>query len=161
MRKLNSVCNALFKFAIKSRTNLLGIPEVNELNNNLPQVYCLNHGRSSIQSLKHILNCCVIRFKLYTERHNRLQSILLEYVRKLPGVEEISCDHTIHFIDLPDELRLVRPDIVAWHDQSRKCSILEISVPYSHNRSGEDSLKSDYEHKKEKYSVVKKFLNIL
>lgn len=161
MRQFNPVCNTLFKFAIKCRTNLLGTPEVNELYNNLPHAHCsacLNHGRSSIQSLKHILNGCVTKFKLYTERHNRLQSILLDYVRKLPGVEEIFCDHTIHFTDLPDDLRLLRPDIVAWHDQRKKCSILEISVPYSHNRWGEDSLKAVYEHKKEKYQRLVEFL---
>lgn len=40
LRQFNPICDAMFIFAVKSRTNLLGTPEVNELFNNLPHTFC-------------------------------------------------------------------------------------------------------------------------
>lgn len=76
----------------------------------------------------------------------------------LPDVEEVNCDHSLHLDCVPDNLRLLRPDIIAWHNNRSKCSIFEISVPYAYFSWGEDSLKKVYEHKKEKYRELVEFL---
>ena len=161
LRQHNPICDALFKFAIKSRTNLLGTPEVNELFNNLPHTYCpscANQNKQSIQSLAHLLNGCISRFPQYTERHDKVQSILIEYVRKLPEVEEIFTNHTVQIPNIPDDLKLLRPDIVAWHASRPRCTILEVSVPYAGFNWGYDTLKKVYEHKKDKYMHLIEFI---
>lgn len=162
LRQFKPICDSLFKFALKGRTNLLGTPEVNELYNNLPHTFCPNcalHGKSLIQSLAHILNGCVHRYPQYKERHNRIQSILLEYVRKLPGVEEIYTDHTVGLNSLPMHLRNLRPDIIAWHMNRSKCTIIEISVPYAGFNWNNDTLNKVFNNKKSKYSQLVDFIH--
>ena len=41
----------------------------------------------------------------------------------LSDVEEIYCDRSILMDGLPDNLRLLRPDIVVWHNNRNKCTL--------------------------------------
>ena len=144
----------IIKFAFKARTNSLGTPEFDEILNNkkhTPCHLCLRHGRNSVQSLAHILNGCVSKFNDYTTRHNRLQSILIEHIKKIPSTAEIQCDKKINIDSLPPNLSKLRPDIVIWNLNRTACKIIEISVPYASITWGEDALKKAYDEKKLKY----------
>lgn len=144
----------IIKFALKARTNSLGTPEFDEILNNkkhTPCPLCLRHGRNSVQSLAHILNGCVSKFNDYTTRHNRLQSILIEHIKKIPSTAEIQCDKKINIDSLPPNLSKLRPDIVIWNLNRTACKIIEISVPYASITWGEDALKKAYDEKKLKY----------
>ncbi|KAK8835388.1 hypothetical protein M9Y10_003753 [Tritrichomonas musculus] len=161
LRQFNPPTDILFKFVLKGLLNYLGTPEIDELFRNVshaPCPSCLNHGHNHIQSLKHILNGCVSRYRQYTERHNRLQFIILEYIRILSDVEDIYCDRSIQMDGLPDNLRLLRPDIVVWHNNRNKCTLFEINVPHAYTNWGDDSLKKVCVHKLNKYRELMEFL---
>ena len=151
----------IIKFALKARTNNLGTPEFDELINGKQHVFCpfcTKHGKNCIQSLSHILNGCVHKFPDYTVRHNRIQGIIVEYVKELPGIEEIYTDNSIHMPDIPSELSRLRPDIITWFNNRTKCIIFEISIPYASIQWNEDTLEKVYKHKKEKYNSLVSFL---
>lgn len=151
------VSDRFIKFSIRSRTNILGTPEFDEIihnSNHAPCPLCAHTGANATQSLAHILNGCVKRYTLYTKRHNRVQKTLMEYIRNLRDVEEIYCDKSIPLADMPDNLKLLRPDITVWSNNRKKCLIVEISVPYATINWEIDSLQATYDNKKKKYSEL-------
>ena len=153
--------DTIVKFALKARTNNLGTPEFDELINgrdHTPCPGCLEHGKSCIQSLSHILNGCVCKYPEYTRRHNTIQNIIVEYVKELSGVEEIYTDNSIHMSGIPDELSRLRPDIVAWINNRSKCIIIEVSIPYASVQWNANTLESVYNFKMEKYNGLVTFL---
>lgn len=149
------VSDNFIKFAIRSRVNILGTPEFDEIIHNSshkPCPLCRFTNSNSTQSLSHILNGCVRRYPLYTERHNRIQNIVKEALKEMPNVASIFCDKTLQLDFLADDLKLLRPDIVAWNEDNSACIIAEISVPYPTTNWNTDSLKLTYENKKNKYA---------
>lgn len=161
IRQNYPIGDKFFRFAIRCRANLLGTPEFNELIHgavHTPCPRCLNQGDSHTQSLSHILNGCIYSYRLYTERHNRIQNVLIEYLKENPDIQEIYEDKSINIIDIPDNLKRLRPDIVTWSNNRNKCLIIEISVPYGKKNYDEDTLSDVYLHKKEKYSEIVSFL---
>ena len=84
--------------------------------------------------------------------------MLVEYLKDRGDIEEIHEDKTINFPDLTEDLRRLRPDIVAWSNNRNKCIIIEISVPYGKKNWESDTLADVYSHKKEKYSELVNFL---
>ena len=76
----------------------------------------------------------------------------------LLDVEEIYCDRSILMDGLPDNLRLLRPDIVVWHNNRNKCTLFEINVPHAYTNWGDDSLKKVCVHKLNKYRELMEFL---
>ena len=145
----------IIKFALKARTNNLGTTEFDELINgrqHTPCPSCLSHGKHCIQSLAHILNGCTCKYHDYTIRHNRIQNILVEYIKELAGIEEIYTDNSIHMAGIPEDLAKLRPDIVSWFSNRSKCVILEVSIPYATIQWNSDTLENVYNHKVLKYN---------
>ena len=153
----NPVSDHFIKFAIRSRVNIIGTPEFDEIihnTNHVPCPLCSFTGTNSTQSLAHILNGCVKRYPLYTKRHNRVQNVIVEYLKDMARVEEIHCDKAITSINLPEHLKLLRPDISVWSDNRSYLKLIEISVPYATFNWGSDSLKASYDAKKQKYGEL-------
>ena len=155
------VSDSFIRFAIKGRVNILGTPEFDEIIHNVPHTpcpLCSFTGANATQSLAHILNGCVKRYPLYTKRHNRVQNVIVDAIKDLPNVSEIHRDSKISIFNLPDDLKLLRPDIVAWDQNRKNCIIVEISVPYATINWGLDTLKSVYDTKRNKYNRLIEFI---
>ena len=153
--------DSFIRFAIKSRVNILGTPEFDEIIHNAPHKpcpLCSFTGANATQSLAHILNGCVKRYPFYTNRHNRVQSVIINALKDLPHVSEIHKDSKIPISNLPEDLKLLRPDVVSWNQNRNKCIIIEISVPYATLNWGQDTLKSVYDTKRNKYARLIEFV---
>ena len=151
------VSDTFIKFALASRSNLLPTPEFDEIINNKSHIYCpmcLRQGKQCIQSLAHILNGCVGKYKEYTERHNRISKIIVDRLKEMTEIKEIHTDKTLHIQDLPLELQHLRPDIIAWSENRHKCFLIEISVPYAKINHDGNTLENVYAHKKNKYASL-------
>ena len=164
VRQQFPIGDAFYKFAFQSRTNLLPTPEFIEIIENRQHSVCqscLRDGRALNLSLAHILNGCRGRYVQYTQRHNDVQKIIVDYMKKLLCIEEIYTDKSLHLTNMPDDIRRLRPDVVAWANNRSKCYIVEVSVPYACQSFGNNSLMTVYQHKKEKYRPLINFIQRL
>ena len=155
VRQQYPVSDRFFKFAFASRANMLPTPEFIECMTNqhhTPCPMCLQENKSRNQSLAHILNGCRSKFNSYTIRHNDVQKVIVDNIKSLNGIQEIHTDKSLHLNDMPDDLKLLRPDIVAWFNNRSRCVLVEISIPYGCQRWGDDSLSTVYTQKKDKYA---------
>lgn len=147
----------IFNFAMRSRLNMLPTPQFDEIINGKDHVFCplcLSQGNQCIQSLAHILNGCVGKYRYYTARHNKVLDIIGEFLKSRDDVVELYKDKALHIDDLPSELSGLRPDIVAWSNERTKCILVEIGVPYAtHNMHG-DKLEEVYSIKSNKYLPI-------
>ena len=147
----------IFNFAMRSRLNMLPTPQFDEVINgyeHVPCPKCLRQGNQCIQTLAHILNGCVGKYKEYTKRHNMVLDVISDFLRSRSDIVELYKDRTMHIDDLPEELASLRPDIVAWTNGRTKCVIAEIGVPYATHNMGIEKLEEVYGIKKNKYLPI-------
>lgn len=122
---------------------------------------CLRDGRALNLSLAHILNGCRGRYVQYTQWHNDAQNIIVDYMKKLLCIEEIYTDKSFHLTNMPDDIKRLRPDVVACANNRSKCYIVEVSFPYACQSFGNNSLMTVYQHKKDKYRPLNNFIQRL
>lgn len=73
-------------------------------------------------------------------------------------IEEIFSNHTVQIPSMTDDLKLLRPDIIAWQANRSRFTILEVRVPFAEFNWGNDSFKKVYDHIKDKYSHLIEFI---
>lgn len=83
---------------------------------------------------------------------------IIEILKERPGIQEIFEDRTINIPDIPENLKKLKPDIVAWSNNRSSCIMIEISVPYGKKNWEAYTFAEAYKHKKEKYADIVNFL---
>jgi len=107
------------------------------------------------ESLMHILNGCQSRKHKYTERHNLIEGILVEEIRKTQQQNKpiIFRNSTIRVNGekLDGEESRLKPDI--WYIKDNKLFIIEITIPYGqYTEDNRNTLEIRTEEKKAKYN---------
>ena len=139
----------LFKFLIKARTNTLPTPA--NLN-----AWGLSQSNNcskcdSTCTLNHILNGCrPHRFMQYTWRHNTICARIKESIQRKYNPEYITENSAIdirrlneEFEDeIPDELSVLKPDIIFEEPETGNVNIIEVTVPYNQQTRRNEELKN-------------------
>jgi hypothetical protein len=171
------VSDALFRFTVRGRNDTLWTLVKRNLyypkeNGN---IYCkCNRESPKVESLFHILNCCLpFRGVLMTRRHNRVVKVVVDAITNrfnlninelwlnlsLRTVEEADNKLGGNFIHINwnDNIARLRPDIAFWKKDSckgRKTKtlwLLDITVPFGKVQDGRDTLNDKWIKKLLKY----------
>jgi hypothetical protein len=138
-------------------------------------------GNRKFCDLLHILNNCGYNLKEMTVRHNMIQEVLVEAIRKhrKVSIEEILTKEGINHGKFQKELgkpkldeneEKQRPDIQFWADvsneddnyETRKLFIIEISEPFGkidQDDEHSNTLKNEIEFKTNKYAPLVRSIN--
>ena len=116
--------------------------------------YCGSIGDDTIA---HRINGCIQSRRNQTRRHNNIQNIVLEYLKKrVSGNFRYKTNSTVNLEGkhIKEELGTLKPDIVVWNDKEIK--LIEFSCPYANVGEKGNKLDNTFNEKVEKYSELVK-----
>jgi hypothetical protein len=189
--KMNQVSNAMltniytrksdtfFRFVVVGRADCLPTPvNLRRWFGQQSEANCRRCGRERQQTFAHILNEYTPNYPLMTIRHNQLAKVVRNAIEKHLARElrsEIKENQAIEEIELPEEMRRLRPDMIferrretverrnvgregeegGQEQRERKMmEIVEFSCPYGFISREQDTLERVYNQKKQKYAEL-------
>ena len=145
--RVEAVEDAQWAFSVECLPDRLFKWSINAVQDTLPTALNLCLWKKSVsnqcslchqtlpQSLCHVLNACpkLLRLGLYKERHDKVLSLFYSFIRSnvSSGYHVIADLPSLHYL-FPHEIALtdLRPDIVVYNSKTRKCWLVELSVPF-------------------------------
>jgi hypothetical protein len=76
-----------------------------------------------------------------------------DYAKAIHGGKLVKDQH-FHLHDMPEDCRLLRPDLVVQNQAARKLHIFEFACPFARVAKNGDSLQLAYDHKQKKYEKL-------
>ena len=138
-------CNRLFTGALACKTN---VPK-----DRAPRCpYCSTLGGDTIA---HRINNCKQSRTEQTKRHNNIQNIIMQYMKKRCGQNmNYRTNSTLNIENkhVKESLRMLKPDIIAWDKE--KILIVEFSCPYANVGEHGNKLNNVYREKHDKYKAL-------
>jgi hypothetical protein len=153
----------MMKFILRARCNTLPTPE------NRHRWYAERAGTSGMcpkcpekhGTLQHILNDCFKnKDRVILDRHNLLvteiETALLKYTNYAKGLHggKITKDHHLNLRGMPEDCRMLRPDLVVQNSLAKKLYVFEFACPFARIYRNGDSLKYTYEYQEGNYGKL-------